>query len=103
MTSGRTTRPGLREERCSSFKASRSSRPRFNRHGYGVTVPQLCIRYCLQLGMLPLQKTTKAAHMLTNAAVDFEISEADMEALKSAERIRDYGKASRFPVYGGRT
>jgi diketogulonate reductase-like aldo/keto reductase len=69
---------------------------------YGVTVPQLCIRYCLQLGMLPLPKTTSAAHMRTNAAVDFEISAADMETLKSAERIRDYGEASVFPVYGGR-
>jgi diketogulonate reductase-like aldo/keto reductase len=69
---------------------------------YGVGVPQLCIRYCLQLGLLPLPKTTKAAHMRTNAAVDFEISEADMEALKGAEPIRDYGEASVFPVYGRR-
>jgi diketogulonate reductase-like aldo/keto reductase len=70
---------------------------------YGVTTPQLCIGYCLQLGMLPLPKTTNAAHMRTNAAVDFEISEADMETLKRAERIRDYGEASVFPVYGGRS
>jgi diketogulonate reductase-like aldo/keto reductase len=66
---------------------------------YGVSVPQLCIRYCLQLGLLPLPKTTKAAHMRANAAVDFEISAADMEALKGAERIRDYGEASAFPVF----
>lgn len=69
---------------------------------YGVTVPQLCIRYCLQLDLLPLPKTTKLAHMRSNAAVDFAISAADMETLKSAERIRDYGEASVFPVYGGR-
>jgi diketogulonate reductase-like aldo/keto reductase len=69
---------------------------------YGVTIPQLCIRYCLQLGTLPLPKTTNPAHMRTNAAVDFEISEAEMETLKRAERIRDYGEASVFPVYGGR-
>jgi len=70
---------------------------------YGVTIPQLCIRYCLQLGLLPLPKTTNAAHMRTNAAVDFEISESDMETLKSVEPIQDYGEASVFPVYGGRT
>lgn len=69
---------------------------------YGVTVPQLCIRYCLQLGMAPLPKTTKAAHMRANAAVDFEISEADMETLKGADRIRDYGEANAFPVFGKR-
>lgn len=70
---------------------------------YGVTVAQLCIRYCLQLGILPLPKTAKAAHMRTNAAVDFEISDADMETLKGAERIPDYGQASVFPVFGVRT
>jgi diketogulonate reductase-like aldo/keto reductase len=69
---------------------------------YGVSIPQLCIRYCLQLGMLPLPKTTNAAHMRTNAAVDFEISEPDMETLKGVEPIGDYGEANEFPVYGRR-
>lgn len=69
---------------------------------YGVSVPQLCIRYVLQLGLLPLPKTANPDHMKSNAAVDFEISDADMEALKNAEPIRDYGDASVFPVYGGK-
>jgi diketogulonate reductase-like aldo/keto reductase len=69
---------------------------------YGVTIPQLCIRYCLQLGLLPLPKTTNPAHMGANAAVDFEISESDMETLKNVEPIQDYGEASVFPVYGKR-
>jgi diketogulonate reductase-like aldo/keto reductase len=69
---------------------------------YGVTVPQLCIRYCLQLGTLPLPKTANPEHMRSNAAVDFEISDADMEVLKKAERIKNYGNASLFPVYGGK-
>jgi diketogulonate reductase-like aldo/keto reductase len=67
---------------------------------YGVSIAQLCIRYCLQLGMLPLPKTTNAAHMRANAAVDFEISEADMKTLKNAEPITDYGEANKFPVFG---
>ena len=69
---------------------------------YGVSVPQRCIRYVLQLGLVALPKTANPAHMQENAAVDFEIAEADMAALKAAEPIRDYGDASVFPVYGGR-
>jgi diketogulonate reductase-like aldo/keto reductase len=67
---------------------------------YGVSVPQLCIRYCLQLGLLPLPKTANAAHMRSNAAVDFEISDADLKALKNAKGDTDYGAAGAFPVFG---
>jgi len=69
---------------------------------YGVTVPQLSIRYTLQLGLLPLPKTANTEHMKDNAAVDFAISEEDMETLKKMEQIEDYGEASMFPVYGGK-
>ncbi len=68
---------------------------------YGVSVPQLGIRYCLELGLLPLPKTANPAHMKNNAEVDFEISKEDMEFLKNIEQI-DYGEASMFPVYGGK-
>lgn len=71
-------------------------------HQYGVSIAQLCIRYCLQLGLLPLPKTVTPAHMRANTAVDFEISEEDMATLKSAEPIKNYGDASLFPVYGGK-
>ncbi|MBN9887086.1 aldo/keto reductase [Salipiger abyssi] len=66
---------------------------------YGVTVPQLCIRYVLQLGLVALPKTGNPDHMKSNAAVEFEISDADIEALKTIEPIKDYGDASVFPVY----
>ncbi|MEK3988548.1 MULTISPECIES: aldo/keto reductase [Robertmurraya] len=69
---------------------------------YGVTIPQLCIRYCLQLGLLPLPKSANPDHIRSNAAVDFEISDADMDVLKNAERIKDYGEASIYPVFGGK-
>ena len=69
---------------------------------YGVSAAQLCVRYCLQLGLLPLPKTASAAHLEQDADVDFEIAPADMEALKGAEHIKDYGDSSFFPVYGGR-
>ena len=69
---------------------------------YQVTVPQLCIRYDLQLGTLPLPKTANPAHMLENAKVDFEISEQDMEILKSIKPLKDYGEYSSFPVFSGK-
>lgn len=68
---------------------------------YGVSVPQLCIRYTLQLGTVSLPKTGNPDHMRSNAQVDFEISGADMEALRQLDE-RDYGEHSKFPVYGGK-
>jgi diketogulonate reductase-like aldo/keto reductase len=67
---------------------------------YAVGIPQLCIRYCLQLGLLPLPKTVTPEHMRGNAAVDFVISDADMVILKDAGTDTDYGEASMFPVFG---
>lgn len=69
---------------------------------YGVSVPRLCIRYDLQLGMITLPKTANPQHMKDNGDVDFEISAEDMEALKNVERIEDYGESGSFPVLGGR-
>lgn len=69
---------------------------------YGVSIPQLCIRYDIQLGMVVLPKTANPAHMKTNAEIDFVISDADMELLKHADRIESYGDSSFFPVFGGK-
>ena len=69
---------------------------------YGVSVPQLCIRYTLQLGAISLPKTANPEHMKTNAEVDFEISAEDMEVLKNFKHIENYGANSGFPVYGGK-
>ena len=69
---------------------------------YGVTIPQLCIRYDIQLGMIVLPKTANPAHMKTNADVDFMISDEDMEILKAVDKIDNYGDSSFFPVFGGK-
>lgn len=69
---------------------------------YGVSIPQLCIRYDLQLGMVVLPKTASPEHMKSNAELDFEISPEDMELLGKMERIKDYGEYSNFPVFGGK-
>lgn len=69
---------------------------------YGVSVPQLCIRYDIQLGMIVLPKTANPDHMKSNAEVEFEISTEDMETLKNIEHIKDYGEHGFFPVFGGK-
>jgi diketogulonate reductase-like aldo/keto reductase len=68
---------------------------------YGVTVPQLCIRYTLQLGVVSLPKTANPEHMRSNAEVDFEISGDDMDVLRELRDV-DYGEHSAFPVYSGK-
>lgn len=67
---------------------------------YSVTVPQLCIRYTVQLGTVSLPKTANPEHMRSNAEVDFVISGEDMDTLRGM-RARDYGEDSVFPVYSG--
>ena len=54
---------------------------------YSVSTAQLCIRFCLQLGLLPLPKTTHPEYMRQNAEVDFEISKEDMQTLLEFKRI----------------
>ena len=68
---------------------------------YGVSVAQLCIRYCLQHGLVALPKTSNPAHIAANAQVDFQIAPADM-ARMDALSITDYGAAGAFPVFGGK-
>ncbi|MCO7137184.1 aldo/keto reductase [[Clostridium] leptum] len=69
---------------------------------YSVSVPQLCIRYTLQLGAVSLPKTENPMHMRQNAELDFVISEQDMKTLKSMEPLKDYGEFSIFPVFSGK-
>ena len=70
---------------------------------YNVTIPQLCIRYTLQLGLLPLPKTTNPEHMRNNAQLDCEICAEDMDTLCHMEKFDDYGEYSLFPVFGGKS
>jgi diketogulonate reductase-like aldo/keto reductase len=68
---------------------------------YRVSVPQLCIRYTLQLGTVSLPKTANPDHMRSNAQVDFEISDQDMDALRHLDE-KNYGDHAAFPVYSGK-
>ena len=69
---------------------------------YGVTAAQLCIRYAIQLDTAALPKTGNPAHMAENAAVDFRISEEDMDELKKFSFGDTYGEFSVFPVFSGK-
>lgn len=49
---------------------------------YGKTIAQICLRWSLQMGWLPLPKSVTASRMKENADIfDFELSGADMEAI----------------------
>jgi diketogulonate reductase-like aldo/keto reductase len=53
---------------------------------YGVSAPQLSIRYLLQKDAVPLPKATSPEHIRANAEVDFVISDDDMAIL---DALRD--------------
>lgn len=54
---------------------------------YGVSVAQLCIRFCVENGTLPLPKSVNEARIKANLEVDFKISSEDMDYLNSLYHI----------------
>ncbi len=68
----------------------------------GKNLGGIIIRFDIQLGMVVLPKTANPEHMKSNAAVDFVITDEDMETLKHLEKIKDYGEYGFFPVFGGK-
>ena len=54
---------------------------------YAVSIPQLCIRFCVENGTLPLPKSVNEARIKANLEIDFEISKEDMEYLNSLYHI----------------
>ncbi|MCQ2973945.1 MAG: aldo/keto reductase [Bacteroidales bacterium] len=53
---------------------------------YRVTVAQICIKWCLQNGVLPLPKSTKPERLQQNIDIDnFTISDEDMNYLNSLD------------------
>ncbi len=56
---------------------------------YGVSAPQLCVRYLLQRGAVVLPKATSPEHIRQNAQLDFVISDDDLATL---DAMRDTDK-----------
>ena len=54
---------------------------------YGVSIPKICLRFCIENGTLPLPKSVNAERIEANIDLDFEISEEDMEYLNSLYHI----------------
>lgn len=67
---------------------------------YGVTIPQLCIKYTLQLGAVTLPKSSNPDHIKSNVQLDFTISDEDMAFLAGIGQ--DYGDDSWWPVFSGK-
>ena len=62
---------------------------------YGRSIAQLCIRWVLQKGLLPLPKSVHKERIFENAKLfDFEIAEEDMRYLDS---IDDCGWSGKHP------
>ena len=58
---------------------------------YGKTPAQLCVRWCLQKGILPLPKTVSKERMQENADVfDFTIAPEDMQAIDEIQLVDFY-------------
>ena len=54
---------------------------------YNVTIPQLCIRFCIENGTLPLPKSVNESRIKANLDVDFTISAEDMATLNALYHI----------------
>lgn len=69
---------------------------------YNVSIPQLCIKYVIDMNAVAIPKTANIDHMKNNAELDFKISDEDLSLLNSIDFENKYGKASHFPVFSGR-
>ena len=54
---------------------------------YGVSIPRLCIRYCLEKNTLPLPKSVHKDRIEANIDLDFTIEKEDIDYLDSIGRI----------------
>ena len=53
----------------------------------GVSIPKLCLKYCLQRGTLPLPKSITPSRIADNLKLDFEIPESDMKLLNAIKGL----------------
>lgn len=66
---------------------------------YNKTFAQICLKYCLNLGLVVLPKASSLEHLKENIDLDFELSSEDMTTLNNIKPLKDYGEHSFFPVF----
>ena len=66
---------------------------------YNKTFAQVCLKYCLNLGLVVLPKASSINHLKENKELDFELSKEDMEILNNIKPLKDYGEHDFFPVF----
>lgn len=62
---------------------------------YDVSPAQLCLRYCLERGTLPLPKSTHKERIIANLNLDFKIETDDMKVLDSMSEKEELKKKMR--------
>lgn len=50
---------------------------------YGVTTAQVCLRYDIQLGTIPVPKTLKEKYLRENLEVNFDLTDEEMDLLRA--------------------
>lgn len=69
---------------------------------YGKSMQQICVRYHLQRGILPIPKASSRGHMLDNTDVyDFQIAEEDIDLLSCIPQSDWLGEHPDFTVPKG--
>ena len=69
--------------------------------GLGVKPANICIKYLMQHGLIPLPKATSNEHIKDNLNLDFTISDEDMKKLDNI-KDNDYKEYSKFPVFSNK-
>lgn len=65
---------------------------------YGRPVSQLCLRFCVQLGAVPIVKSSNEKRMIENMDIfDWAISEEDMQTIYSLDTPDGYFKNYAYP------
>ena len=66
---------------------------------YNKSFAQICLKYCLNLGIVVLPKANSIEHLKDNFNLDFEITDDDMKILKNVKPLGNYGAHDFFPVF----
>lgn len=66
---------------------------------YHKSFSQICLKYCLDLGLVVLPKASSTKHLEENIDLNFDLTKEDIELLNKETSLNDYAKADFFPVF----